>query len=324
MFRIFLYFGLIFISNAVRGQSQFEASNCFQLNDSSFIGFAVVTENFDGQVSQTGSNYVWDYSSTGTPGPWTNWAEPTVPYHFMPSSESIHSPFNSTEINEYAVLPFARDHFYTYSSQQDTLYFNGHYASSNNQYLPAIPYLTFPLSYTDSVFTTTEQSASPGLVSRYWIYDGYGMLKLPYGDVDDVVRIRTHQVDSSYVLNMVLSTQEELIWFRLSDGIPVLRFIKQGETTMAAYYASASSPMGINTFVESNTIRTFPNPVADFLNVEGLENGQPFEIYDLTGKLITRDVFRSNGIQLAGLQSGSYVLRITSENGQSIVSRFVK
>ncbi|CAN5411363.1 hypothetical protein BH10BAC1_BH10BAC1_13170 [soil metagenome] len=184
---------LSFTTTMTFAQAQFNASNCFQLNDSAKLGFAVVSQSFDNFIAQTGSSYTWDFTTTGTPGPWTSWTSPTALYKFQPSSASIHLPFASTEINEYASLPFARDHFYTYSTIQDTLYCDGFYTSSDKVYLPRIPYLTFPLNYSDSVYTQTTQTGGtalgPGVISRYWIYDGFGTVKFPYGTESNVYRI---------------------------------------------------------------------------------------------------------------------------------------
>ena len=316
------------VSVVLVAQPQFTASNCFQLNDASSIGFAVVSAPFGNQQSLTGSDYTWDFSSTGTPGPWTNWAAPTAEYVFQASSSSIHTPFLATQINEYGQLPFARDHFYSYSSASDTLYMNGFYSSSNHQYIPAIPYLSFPLSYSDSIHTHTIQNQGApmtGSVTRYWIYDGFGTLVLPYGTANDVYRIRSMQVDSSYVLNSILSTNEEIIWFRQSDGIPVLRFVKQGETVMYAYYASASGATAISE-TKSNKLSVFPNPIQERIHVTLPNNEQiaRIELLDMQGRTALQGADSPIYLDGSSLRSGAYMIQVTLEDGTRLQKRVVK
>jgi hypothetical protein len=308
-------------------QPVFNSSNCFQIGDSSSIGFAIVSAPFSGFLTETGSNHTWDFSATGSPGPWTSWVSPTTSYKFRPSSESIHTTFANTEINEYALLPFARDLYYTYSAGQDSLFLNGLYTSSNYEYVPRIPYLTFPLAFNDSVFTTTNLNNSggqqvTGVVTRYWIYDGYGMLKLPYGNVPNVVRIRTNQVDSSTVINMVISRNEELIWFDMASGIPVLRLVKQGETTVAAYYASATLSAGWETKNRPGTSNIYPNPAQSVLQIHGTDLNVGFSILDLSGRVLKTGNTNTDltTISIEELNSGIYFFHLNGNTAQ----RFVK
>lgn len=317
------YFIILFtlITTSSFAQAPFTSNNCFQLNDSSKIGFAVVSAAFDDLLDSTGSNYTWDFSSTGSPGPWTSWTSPTISYNFQAASLSIHSPFATSEINEYALVAFARDNFYTYSTNQDTLYTEGFYNSSNKVYSPRIPYLNFPLNFSDSVYTSTIQdggtAVGPGSVTRYWIYDGFGTLKLPYGTESNVYRIRTHQADSSSVLASLLSTTEEIIWFSQADGIPVLRIVKMGPTTMAAYYSSASGTTNISEKDFSNTYSIYPNPVANQLSIKTEKNfiGSMYFIKDETGRLLMQGkiINENTSLDISNLATGTYFIQVAKE-----------
>jgi hypothetical protein len=302
-------------------QPQFNATHCFQVNDSSKIGFAIVSQNFDDFISTTGNNYIWDFTTTGTPGPWTTWTEPTASYLFQPSTQSSHSPFHSTEINEYALLSFSRDLFYTYSANQDTLYYDGLYSNANYLYNPSIPYLTFPLNYSDSVYTHIKQYANPnqpttatGSVTRYWMYDGYGTVKLPYGAATDVYRVRTKQVDSSYIINFV-SPYEEIIWFRQSDGIPILRFLKNG-TLISAYFASVDAISGIDDEKNNSNVSVYPNPFTNSISIR-IANNEKIEkirIFDSLGKVIYLEQnSNKNTINTEGLNSGVYFIEVITD-----------
>lgn len=302
-------------------QPQFTSNHCFQVNDSSKIGFAIVSQNFDDFISSTGNNYTWDFTTTGTPGPWTTWTAPTASYLFQPSTQSIHTPFHATEINEYAVLSFSRDVFYTYSASQDTLYYDGLYSNANYLYSPRVPYLTFPLNYSDSVYTHIKQYANPnqpttatGSVTRYWMYDGYGTVKLPYGTATDVYRVRTKQVDSSYVINFV-TPYEEIIWFRQSDGIPVLRFLKNG-TLISAYFASVDATSGIDDEKNSSAISVFPNPFTNSIKISASTNEkiENVKIFDAFGNLVVSGKnIVENTINTKELNSGVYFVEVITD-----------
>lgn len=312
-----------FISTMTFAQTQFTASNCFQLNDSSKLAFVVVSQNFDTYISQTGNNYTWDFTNTGFPGPWGTWTTPTTPYKFQPSSQSIHSVFQSTQINEYANLAFARDHFYSYSTNNDTLYFYGYYAGSNYPYYTPFPYLTFPLSFSDSVYTHTIQKSGNtviGSVSRYWIYDGFGTVEFSYGTQNNVFRIRTKQIDTTMINGNFISanTSEEIIWIRQSDGIPVLRFQKQGTTSIAVYYASVDGATGITEANIKNPLYIFPNPTNDIISIisDNKPTKKEYQIINQLGCVIMKGILDKeiSQIDISSFSEGIFFLQVGQEN----------
>jgi len=76
----------------------------------------------------------------------------------------------------------------------------------------------------------------------------------------------------------------------------------------------------------SNQIAVYPNPVADFVNIDsaGLEI-QQIEIYDLRGSLIKQFKVNQDKTQVpvSDLKCGMYLLKIFSDK-KNIVKRFVK
>lgn len=324
MRKIYVLFFIALLGTSAMGQSPFTVNNCFQVNDNSTLGFSVYAQSFDSFISQTGSNYTWDFSSE-------NWTEPTTPYLFQPATQSIHTLFHFAEINEYSNIIFARDIFYTHSEDQDTLYCDGLYLSVDYPFAPRIPYLSFPLNFQDSVYTYTKQYANPnqpntatGSVTRYWIYDGFGTVELPYGTINNVYRIRTKQVDSVYIINSGTETQE-MIWFRQADGIPVLRFVKNA-TVISAYYTTTGGVSGINAMKNKENIRVFPDPATDFIQVDAEVDldGLSYQIADLSGKIVSQGIMQENKtmIDVHNLAPGLYFL----QTGQSLSSvvKFLK
>ncbi len=64
----------------------------------------------------------------------------------------------------------------------------------------------------------------------------------------------------------------------------------------------------------TNTLKIFPNPSNNFIQIEGLQNKQAYTIYDIQGKKITNDFLRANEkINIQKLQNGMYFLKLENE-----------
>ena len=319
-----LYTFLMIVSSTMlsMAQPQLNNTNCFQTGDSSTLGFALVLQGFDSFIPQTGSNYTWDFSTTGFPGPWGTWTAPTIPYLFQPSSQSTHVPLQSTQINEYANVGMARDHFFTYSTAADTLYYNGYYSGGTSYvYYAPLPYLVFPMNFGDSVsvvrpILNATGSVQTGTVNRSWKYDGFGTVKFPYGTENNVYRIRAKQIDTLAINGTFINatTDEEMIWIRQSDGIPVLRFQKQGASNMYAWYASVSSVTSVPEPEPHNSIQVYPNPGKDmiYLRSEFSLTGLHYSIEDNSGRQVSNGNVNSDdkSIDVRDLSAGYYFLRL--------------
>ena len=71
--------------------------------------------------------------------------------------------------------------------------------------------------------------------------------------------------------------------------------------------------------VSDGNIGIYPNPVNSFMYIEGVEFGEPVEIYSIEGRMIAYFIFNGDAVDVAWLPAGMYVLR---SNGS--VVRFVK
>lgn len=303
-------------SGIVLAQPQFQKQHCFQVGDSTGIGFANVLESFESIVPLTGPNYTWNFSNGTIPGPWTTWTDPTTPYVFQPGSEGLATSLQGSEINEYAAVFTGVDNYFTYSSDNDTLYYEG--INVNGTAYPAnprFPYLSFPMNYEDSVYIHQQlfnpiQPLTPiGSVTRYWIYDGFGTLVLPYGSSTNVYRVRTRQIDSTYIINMG-TVYDQLIWFRQSDGIPVLRFLKNG-SFIAAYYTDAEQPAMIVENVHASITRVYPVPFKEKISVMADPSLKitHYMVRDMDGKIIEKGNY-ADQIDIQMLSSGTYFLEL--------------
>lgn len=74
-------------------------------------------------------------------------------------------------------------------------------------------------------------------------------------------------------------------------------------------------------------IKVYPNPVADNLFIQSKENLQRIALYNVTGTLI-REVentaYRTTTLSTRNLESGIYMIRITTTDGQVATGKFIK
>jgi hypothetical protein len=88
------------------------------------------------------------------------------------------------------------------------------------------------------------------------------------------------------------------------------------------------STLSVDSFRENNGLKMYPNPTSDILNIEinsSITNGQ-IEVFDLLGKQVYVQSIASNDasqIDVSKWESGLYLVKITSENGNEI-KRFIK
>jgi hypothetical protein len=67
----------------------------------------------------------------------------------------------------------------------------------------------------------------------------------------------------------------------------------------------------------------YPNPVIDYLTIEGMENNAKIEVYDLSGKLLLTKQLNENHLDIRQLAKGLYFIKLSTKEG-SVVRKFVK
>ena len=81
--------------------------------------------------------------------------------------------------------------------------------------------------------------------------------------------------------------------------------------------------LATNDFEVSNSVKIYPNPVKDILNITTIDNSEivSAKIYDLQGKLVLETTATS--IDTNNLTSGLYFVNIVTEKGQ-LTKKFIK
>ena len=82
---------------------------------------------------------------------------------------------------------------------------------------------------------------------------------------------------------------------------------------------------------DDNTIRLFPNPAADFVNVDFGNrqfNNATVSLYDFTGKLLLREIYvnatNNKPLNIANLSLGLYLLVVTDGSSAIAVRKVIK
>ena len=86
-----------------------------------------------------------------------------------------------------------------------------------------------------------------------------------------------------------------------------------------------SVPLSTNDITLRN-LKIFPNPAQDVINIESenLEGQLHYNIVDVEGRIIEERDLDGNTIDVSGLASGVYMLKLQTENGAVETRKFVK
>ncbi|MBN2747188.1 MAG: T9SS type A sorting domain-containing protein [Bacteroidales bacterium] len=75
--------------------------------------------------------------------------------------------------------------------------------------------------------------------------------------------------------------------------------------------------------IKYSSIKVYPNPVSDFINISGALNYDKFEIVNFTGQVVLESSYNNNSIDVSNLESGVYFINLYS-NGNKFSSKFIK
>jgi len=212
-------------------------------------------------------------------------------------------------------------------------------------YSDPVAYLKFPMNYEDImedlfVINYVMPGVTGDINGTYnALVDGYGTLKLPWGDVD-AYRI-TAQVTQTEIFTNANGTYEAFfngvstIWFASGFPGPVM-IINNGMISVPdldleqdqhiTSYLGDFNFVGIDEIEIVDDLTVFPNPAADFFNVSfSKSSAEPvrIELYDITGRKLRVYSDIGNGIgevmhriDVQDIPAGYYLLMLNSKKGK--------
>lgn len=319
----FLLITILFLAFNLNAQITLTSSTSSPLIGSSPEYVNVSSFTFD--VSQSGPNQTWDFSSASGNS----------------SSLEYISPSNSSEASTFPLANIVADYSTGFSTIENYLSSNDSVLSIEGETSPGstIIYsdkkevLRFPITYNDSVDDTfyalvTEIDITFNRTGTIKIKaDGYGDLILPDTTINNVLRILTvyEYSDSLNGIQIVSKVDTVFTWYDTINNNPIasanLTYADGNQSFSIARYLVNLQQVDTTTISDTivsinesfqNPISIYPNPSSNYLIVENEEIGIPFsmDIYDTKG-LRVKTLKIQNGktkIDLSDLISGVYFI----------------
>jgi hypothetical protein len=318
MKKIFIFIAIAsLLTGKILGQPILTASNTnFNIGDAFHYHAALYTSS----PGSAGANQTWNFSTLGTG---------------LAMTDSIVQPYTTTYGSSYpsANKSFTySSYFYYYFTNNDSIiYHGGEGGSWSITFSDPQKILSYPFSY-DSTFVDTYSglSNSAGTLTTNVgtitvTGDGYGTLQLPYGNITNVLRVKTVKDQANTTSgNTTYVTLTSYQWYLPGIHRPVLS-LTYNSGTYSTMYISQSDFVGIENIREYiNDISFYPNPAIDNLTIETPAQAI-IEILNTEGQILksfnTND--KTTTIDISGLTSGMYFVKAKMENG-FVVKKFMK
>lgn len=272
--------------------------------------------NYTFNVSQSGANQTWDFSTaSGT-------TEKTNVINLLNSSEP--ATFPSANFVFYSLGTNAESYL---SSSNSDVSIEGNYLAGTLRavYSDKQEYLKFPITYND-VFNETfsgivENIAASQTYNRSGTIeitaDGYGNLILPYATINNVLRIKTVIKSTDIFMGFTLpeTTTISHYWYNTLNKFALANTSEVYYTgslisSQAYYLVESDLVLGTKNFaLVDNNVSVYPNPSKDIVYIKNDSyNNLNIDILDITGALIKSVRINSgqNRIDVSDLQSGIY------------------
>jgi len=162
------------------------------------------------------------------------------------------------------------------------------------------------------VDNSVSVSSDGTLVATYQNADAYQWINVDTGERIEGATEYTFNptVDGNYQVEMIIS-----------DGVIIsgkgVNEINQGRIVLSPVINYSSESLSTESF--KNVIAVYPNPAKEFIAISSNLLNEKFQIFDLTGKQVSKGIINSNKIDVLGLNEGLYLLKIDNST-----VRFVK
>ncbi|MCB0790828.1 MAG: T9SS type A sorting domain-containing protein [Flavobacteriales bacterium] len=169
--------------------------------------------------------------------------------------------------------------------------------------------------------------------------DGSGTLVMPYGTVNNVLRVRTIEDYTDYTLVAIDYLFTTYFYYKPGVRHPILTIFHQevttfGTTTTSEFIIWMSQTPGAIEDLTGDVIgmELYPNPASDHvvLSYGGQGEALDLEVTDVSGRVVRTERlpaqplgFQVHDLDLPGLVKGVYQVRLTAANGRQGMQRLV-
>lgn len=297
-------------------------------NNTPSIGDTYTYHTIDGSTINSGgsgANVTWNYST------------------MVSQSNSAITYVAPSSLSQSASHPLANAGVNTGGSE-GYYYIDGDEYSSEGTYIPGQvhdvytdvrEFHKFPITYTNSYNETFSGTSTNLQASQSYPRggnitieaDAYGTLIMPYGTVNNVLRIKTTtNYTDTFMGNPIITYNDvHYFWFNANTKSHLLaydEFTFSSQTTYLANYLDVSDVVtGLgDDFVQNSPLLMYPNPCTDNVNISlaQLYEKASVSIIDITGKTVKTQQFESGvklqNIAVDDLENGIYFVQLI-ENG---------
>lgn len=127
-------------------------------------------------------------------------------------------------------------------------------------------------------------------------------------DVENIVAVSADGNETTYLLADVQRIEVQ------ANDVQGKMTILQKDGNKVGNYQKILFATSTSTSLEENKelqIFVFPNPVSHTLNIQGVDENTPLEVYNLTGKSVLKD--KGTELDVTSLTQGTYILRINNQ-----------
>ncbi len=334
----------VLLSSVLSAQPTFNSTDMYNVSYTFLTKDVTNPSSID--ITSTGANSTWNFANIIVENETNN--------TFMnPAGKPGMSNFPQANLCQ-SVTSMGGTTGYTYlkatsnSFAIDGVYISQAGSETVSQFTPDMDLFRFPFtfnsSFTQPIGGTTTTSVG-GTSYTYFregsqtvICDGYGTLTTPLGTFTNVLRIKTIQIYSDSInfggTPQVYEYESTIYnWVSAqSKGASLLSqttFSVDGNETVSGTVSSVPT-VGIENISDQLDFNVYPNPAKDQLFIQlpaSTTENLSAEIFSITGQLI-RKINISNqqsmliNFHLDGIESGSYVLRLSDKNSSGM-RRFI-
>ncbi len=163
--------------------------------------------------------------------------------------------------------------------------------------------------------------------------DGYGNLILPYGTVNNILRVKVERTYEDYVdfiqtpaieyaeTSYYYYSEENRHFIALTNQLTVSGFVAQ---SILQYQNEATLvTLGMDDIIPNQEMSFYPNPAVNQFSIKNIAKNTTVEIIDLNGRVV-KTVLASpnNPIDISNLTKGYYMVNV-SNNTETFVEKLI-